>query len=155
VLSCHDMAYCRRVPAFPLADGAALLSETAARLGTEEPLSPEALDGLFSTMATLRRHIHNNPEPGFEEVKTQAFIKTTLQDLAGIDSGAMRACAKTGLVVDIKGQGPPSGNGAETVKCVALRADMDALRMTELNTSLPYRSANEGVAQYGRARSIL
>jgi len=47
--------------------------------------------------------------------------------------------------VDIKGQGPP-GNGAETVKCVALRADMDALRMTELNTSLPYRSANEGVA---------
>ena len=139
------MAYCRRVPAFPLESGRALLDETASRLATESPLSPEALDGLFSTMATIRRHIHNHPEPGFEEVKTNEFLRSVLTALAGIDPSMMRTCAKTGLVVDIKGEGPDD-LASPAVKTIALRADMDALRMTELNQSLPYRSANEGVA---------
>ena len=138
------MAQCRRVPAFPLETGRALLAETASRLASESPLSPEALDGLFSTMATIRRHIHNNPEPGFEEVKTHEFLRATLSELAGIDTKVMRTMAKTGLVADIKGEGPPAT--CCPIKVVALRADMDALRMTELNTSLPYRSSNEGVA---------
>ena len=137
------MSYCRRVPAFPLAEGAALLEETATRLAAEDPLSAEALDGLFSTMASIRRHIHSNPEPGFEEVKTNAFIRQTLQSLAGLDPASMRDCAKTGLVVDIKGEGPPSA-AASGLRTIALRADMDALRMTEMNRSLPYRSTNEG-----------
>lgn len=142
------MAYCRRVPAFPLTDGDALLKETAQRLGTEQPLSPEAVDGLFCTMSTIRRHIHANPEPGYEEVKTHAFLKKVLQEFAGIDASHMRSCAKTGLVVDIRGKGPPSSSsrGPETIQTIALRADMDALRMTELNNGLPYRSGNEGVA---------
>lgn len=137
-------ALCRRVPAFPLESGEALLAETGVRLANEDPLSPEALDGLFSTMATIRRHIHAHPEPGYEEKGTHALLRKLLAELAGIDPAEMRTCASTGLVVDIKGTGPPvSGTGVRTV---ALRADMDALRMTELNNGLPYRSQNEGVA---------
>ena len=150
------MAYCKRVPAFPLETGAALLEETAQRLASEKPLSPEALDGLFSTMATLRREIHANPEPGFEEHETQILLKRMLTELAGVDPSAITECAKTGLVVDIKGKGPmPAGKAKAAggtagapgpIKVIALRADMDALRMTEGNNSLPYKSTNVGVA---------
>jgi amidohydrolase len=150
-----EMASCKRVPAYPLEAGAALLDETAQRLASEKPLTPEALDGLFSTMATLRREIHANPEPGFEEVKTQALLKRMLIELAGVDPGAIKGCAKTGLVVDIKGKGsskqasqPAAAGGAAPapIKVIALRADMDALRMTEGNNGLPYKSTNNGVA---------
>ena len=58
----------------------------------------------------------------------------------------MRFCAGTGLIVDIPGPPAKKENKAGLVRTIALRADMDALRMTELNKSLPYRSANEGVA---------
>lgn len=148
------MAFCRRVPAFPLESGAALLGETAQRISSENPLTPEALDGLFSTMATIRREIHANPEPGFEEVKTRALLKRMLTELAGIDPGSIKEVATTGLVVDIKGQGAKvtrndttsSSSSPGPIKVIALRADMDALRMTEGNTSLPYVSTNKGVA---------
>ena len=145
------MAYCRRVPAYPLESGEALLAETASRLGSEKQVSPEALDGLFSAMASIRREIHAHPEPGFEEVKTQALLKKLLVELAGINESAIKHCAGTGLVADIKGCGPPSetGKGQNVVphiKTIALRADMDALRMTEGNQALPYKSTNTGVA---------
>lgn len=40
------------------------------------------------------------------------------------------------------------GTGQESPQkyCVALRADMDALSLTELNTELPYISVNENAA---------
>ena len=139
------MAQCKRVPAFPLSQGEALLAETAGRLGTDEVMSPETLDALFSSMASVRREIHANPEPGFEEYKTQALLKKLLIEFAGIPESAIRACATTGLVADIKGTGPASPTPGP-VKVVALRADMDALRMTEGKNGLPYRSGNEGVA---------
>ena len=64
---CVSMAHSKRIPAFPLSQGDALLAETAGRLGTDEVLTPETLDALFSSMASVRREIHANPEPGFEE----------------------------------------------------------------------------------------
>ena len=48
----------------------------------------------------------------------------------------------TALYVDLKGKGEPSGKP----RCVALRADMDALSMVEANHDLSYRSKNEGIA---------
>ena len=137
------MAYCKRVPAFPIAQGEALLNETAGRLSDDAALTPEILDGLYSSMSTVRRELHANPEPGFEEHKTQALLKKLLVQLAGIPEGAIRACAGTGLVADIKGSGPQSRG---PIKTIALRADMDALRMTEGKNGLPYRSSQEGVA---------
>ena len=139
-------AVCKRVPAFPLAQGEALLAETAELLASETELTPEVLDGLYCSMSTIRRELHANPEPGFEEHKTQALLKKLLRDLAGIPESAMRACAGTGLVVDIKGSGPAAAQAAGPIRVIALRADMDALRMTEGKNGLPYRSGNEGVA---------
>uniref|UniRef100_A0A7S2FJM7 Peptidase M20 dimerisation domain-containing protein n=1 Tax=Haptolina brevifila TaxID=156173 RepID=A0A7S2FJM7_9EUKA len=138
------MAYCRRVPAYPLSSADALLSETAKHLAADEPLSPEVLDGLYSSIATLRREIHANPEPGFEEYETHKLLKRMLNELAGIELTAMRTSAKTGLIVDIVGVGTAAAAGP--IKVIALRADMDALRMTEGKNGLLYRSTNEGVA---------
>lgn len=140
------MATCRRVPAHPLAQADALVRETVESLSTE-PLTPEILDTLYCTMASVRREIHANPEPGFEEHKTQALLRRLLVEMARIPDDAIRACAGTGLVVDLRGAGPPTGGASDGhVKVVALRADMDALRMTEGANGLPYRSRTEGVA---------
>jgi len=91
------------------------------------------------------RQIHANPEPGFEEKNTNKLLRKMLVMLAGIDEGCISDCAGTGIVADIVGVGPPS-SGKPKVRSIALRADMDALRMTEGNTTLPYRSKNQGVA---------
>lgn len=48
----------------------------------------------------------------------------------------------TALFVDLKGKGPASGKP----RCIAFRADMDALHMKEANEHLEYRSKNENKA---------
>lgn len=85
-----------------------------------------------------------NPEPGFQEFRTQKRIKEILVRFAGIPEAQIRVAAVTGLIVDILGTAPPKPEAS--IKCVALRADLDALTMTEGNNNLPYRSKNEGVA---------
>jgi hypothetical protein len=78
-----------------------------------------------------RRDIHRYPEPGFEETRTQARIRAELES-AGLRP---RPFARTGLVADLG-----RGGGAT----IALRADIDCLRMTEENSGLPYRSERPG-----------
>ena len=80
-----------------------------------------------------RRHIHANPELSFNEVQTSDFVSKKLARL-GI---AFTRLAQTGIVGLIKGKNPDK-------KCIALRADMDALPIKEAN-DVPYRSMNEGV----------
>jgi amidohydrolase len=80
-----------------------------------------------------RRHIHAHPELSFNEVQTSDFVSKKLARL-GI---AFTRLAQTGIVGLIKGQNPDK-------KCIALRADMDALPIKEAN-DVPYRSLNEGV----------
>jgi len=78
-----------------------------------------------------RRHVHQHPELSFEEVETARFVTETLQSFGiAVETGVGR----TGVVGHL-GQGSP---------CIALRADMDALPVTE-NTGLPFASQNEGV----------
>ncbi|HEV7178258.1 MAG TPA: M20 family metallopeptidase [Candidatus Baltobacteraceae bacterium] len=79
----------------------------------------------------LRRAIHRRPELGFEEVETSALIGREL-DALGIEH---RAVAKTGVVGIVRGALPGH--------VVGLRADMDALPITE-RTDLPYSSEVEG-----------
>src|SRR5579884_379432 len=67
----------------------------------------------------LRRTIHRNPELGFEEQQTQALIERELSEI-GIEH---RRIATTGVVGVVRGGKP--GHAA------ALRADMDALPITE------------------------
>lgn len=67
----------------------------------------------------LRRAIHRHPELGFEEQQTQALVEREL-DALGIEH---RRVAKTGVVGVIR--------GAKPGRVVGLRADMDALPITE------------------------
>eukprot|EP00966_Prymnesium_polylepis_P310259 7168433-Prymnesium_polylepis.1 len=101
----------------------------------------------WSTLVSLRRAIHADPEPGFSEFKTRKKIRDLLELHGVIVKGEtfVKEMAVSGMVVDIEGTAPPvepSGN----IKTIALRADLDALTMTEQNRSLPHRSQNEGLA---------
>ncbi|MBV9270725.1 MAG: amidohydrolase [Candidatus Eremiobacteraeota bacterium] len=79
----------------------------------------------------LRRTIHRHPELGFEEVRTQALVESELEAL-GIEH---RRIAKTGVIGIIRGALPGH--------VVALRADMDALPITE-KSGEPFSSEVEG-----------
>jgi len=81
-----------------------------------------------------RRHLHANPELSFEEYQTSAFVEKQLRSY-GITE--IEKKADTGLVALIKGRKPES-------KTVALRGDMDALPITEIN-DVSYKSTNPGV----------
>ncbi len=79
----------------------------------------------------LRRHFHMNPEPAWEEHETSAYIQACLEWL-GIP---FTLIPPTGVLASIEGSQPG--------KTVALRSDMDALRITEKNEH-DYVSRNPG-----------
>ena len=82
----------------------------------------------------LRRHLHSNPELSFQEFETAKFISGYLKK---IGLNPIEGIANTGLSVLIEGKNPAK-------KIIALRADIDALPITETN-EVPYKSKNEGV----------
>lgn len=77
-------------------------------------------------LVAFRRHMHENPELGFQEFGTRENIKKFLMDI-GVDPKSFKEMAQTALVVDLKGKKEPQGKD----RCIALRADMDALSMNE------------------------
>jgi len=92
----------------------------------EEPSAPT-----IERVVELRRTIHRHPELGFEEHQTQALIEREL-DALGIEH---RRIALTGVVGVVRGALPGH--------VVGLRADMDALPITE-RTGLPFSSESAG-----------
>lgn len=84
-------------------------------------------------MKGWRRHLHQNPELALDCPQTAAFVVERLREF-GVDE-IHEGIAKTGVVAIINGQGAGP--------TVGLRADMDALPMSEI-TGLPYASANAG-----------
>lgn len=88
---------------------------------------------IFPEVVGWRRHIHANPELAFEEHETAKFVSSILSEY-NIEHET--GIAKTGVVGLIKGKNPNS-------KCIALRADLDALPITETN-SHEYISKNIG-----------
>lgn len=82
----------------------------------------------------IRRHIHQHPELSFEEKETSAYISSRLTEW-GIPHQLQ--VAGYGIVGLIEGKNPQS-------RCIALRADMDALPIRE-QTGKSYCSRNEGV----------
>jgi amidohydrolase len=87
-------------------------------------------------LTALRRDLHAHPELGFEEVYTSGRVKEALK-LCGVDE-VHTGLGKTGLVAVVKGQRTSSG------RIVGLRADMDALTMTEQN-DFSWKSGTQGM----------
>lgn len=92
--------------------------------------STEILDEAIA----IRRHIHQHPELSFQEVETSRFIQSKLSEW-GIEFTT--GWVETGVVGIIKAS-------TSTERWIALRADMDALPIEEMNT-VGYKSTNEGV----------
>jgi hippurate hydrolase len=81
----------------------------------------------------IRHQVHANPELSYQEFETSTFIQKKLAEF-GVP---FEVKATTGVVGLIKGKNPGK-------KITALRADMDALPITEEN-DVPYKSKNVGV----------
>jgi len=91
----------------------------------KEPLEEEDMD-----LARIRHDLHEIPEIGFNEFKTQAYIMSFLDRL----SLSYEKVAGTGILAKWKKvEGP----------FVLFRADMDALPVFE-ETDAPFKSAHEG-----------
>ena len=91
--------------------------------------------GLFhNDVLTVRRHIHKNPELSFREYETSGFISEKLKEY-GI---AHKPVAETGIVAKI------TGKKGQNIKCIALRAELDALPVEE-ETDLSFKSVNPGI----------
>ncbi|MCM3090970.1 MULTISPECIES: M20 family metallopeptidase [unclassified Cytobacillus] len=92
----------------------------------------ELIAAYSDELTELRRTLHRKPEVSWEEFETTQFICEYLDGL-GID---YRRTEPTGVIAEITG-GKPG-------KTVALRGDMDALQVEELNIDLPYASTENG-----------
>lgn len=89
---------------------------------------------LFDTVRNMRHHIHAHPELSFQEFETADYVARQLKRI-GIPF--QEGIAGTGIVAIIEGQQPQS-------RCLAIRAELDALPITELN-EVPYKSQRSGI----------
>ena len=98
-------------------------------------------------LTAFRRDLHAHPELGFEEVYTSGRVAQALK-LFGVDE-VHTGIGKTGVVAVIRGRQPglvlrSEAEPALHQPMVALRADMDALLMTEYN-EFGWKSARSGL----------
>lgn len=107
-------------------------SATGSPSGLPASVLPELLDQA-EALGVLRRDIHAHPELCFEEERTSELVARTLASF-GIE--VHRGLGKTGVVGVVRGKHPGT-------RAVGLRADMDALPMTEHNT-FPHASRHHG-----------
>lgn len=87
------------------------------------------------TPVEFRRHLHAHPELSFQEHETARYIEEQL-DALGIEH---RRIAQTGVLATIRGS-----KGPDTNRALVLRADIDALPITEQN-DCPWHSQHDGV----------
>ncbi|RMG79121.1 MAG: amidohydrolase [Bacteroidetes bacterium] len=89
---------------------------------------------VFPQVIAHRRHLHQHPELSFQEHKTSEYIQSVLEKNQIPYSAGW---VKTGVVALIRGKNPEK-------RCIALRADMDALPVQEEN-EVPYKSVHPGI----------
>lgn len=94
----------------------------------------EYIDAHYDEMRLIREDLHRHPEMSYKEERTCAIIMEKLAEY-GVDD--LKKVWNTGVVALIKGN---LGEG----KCIAIRADIDALPVTE-ETGLHFSSENPGV----------
>ena len=94
----------------------------------------DAIESLYPEMKAIREDLHRHPEISYKEERTCALIMEKLNEY-GCDE--VRRVFDTGVVALIKGE---LGEG----RCIALRADIDALPVTE-ESGVPFASETPGV----------
>ncbi len=102
------------------------------------PTLHNAIDEILPGLVADRRHLHEHPELGFQEVETAKFVAARLEQL-GLED-IRTGIAKTGVTALIRG----TGRGPNANRVLMLRADMDALPILEEN-EVEYVSQNAGV----------
>ena len=90
------------------------------------------LNELEDEVINLYKELHRIPELGLNEVKTAALIANKLKEW---NIETITGVARTGVIGTVY--------GVHAGKTIALRADMDALPITE-STGLPYSSEHPG-----------
>jgi len=93
------------------------------------------IDELVPDLIAMRRDLHEHPELAFEEVRTSGMVAQRLRSL-GLE--VQMGVAKTGVVGLLRGGASQPG-----AKTIAIRADIDALPIHELN-EIDYRSQVDG-----------
>ncbi|MGF6806762.1 amidohydrolase [Paraburkholderia sp. Clong3] len=88
---------------------------------------------LQESLRSWRHHLHQNPETGFEEVRTSDYVARVLSAL-GLE--VHRNIGGTGLVANLK-----VGNSR---RAIGVRADMDALEIAEKAPGRAYASCSPG-----------
>ncbi|CAH0491693.1 unnamed protein product [Peronospora farinosa] len=100
--------------------------------------------GFSRMLRDIRRGFHRYPETGYQEVRTQAFIKRFCEQALHIPGKNIREMASTGLVVDVCYENATiSISDKRKLPVIAFRADIDALPIEELNDHLPYCSTQK------------
>lgn len=87
----------------------------------------------FQEFVKIRQDIHQHPELGFQEHRTSQIVQTLLKNWG---YSVYTGYGNTGVIGVLK-----KGNGD---KSIGLRADMDALPITE-TTNLPYASVHDNI----------
>jgi amidohydrolase len=100
----------------------------------EQDTLKSEIDEMVPDIVALRRDLHQHPELAFEEVRTSEIVAGRLRAL-GLE--VQTGIAQTGVVGLLRGT---AGEGGRTL---AIRADMDALPIHELN-EVDYRSTVDG-----------
>jgi amidohydrolase len=100
----------------------------ASDVGPLDAQVDRAVARIAPEMIEVRHRIHQNPELGYEETATSKLVAERLR---GLGLEVRTGVAKTGIVAVLKGGRPGP--------VVAVRADMDALPVTEA-TDFPFRS---------------
>ncbi len=90
-----------------------------------------------SKLIQYRRYLHQNPELSLQEYKTTEQLKHWLRES---DIDIIDYNLPTGVIAEIKG-----GKATSSTPVIALRADIDALPITE-QTGFSFASVNEGVS---------
>ena len=105
-------------------------------LGRFETTIDKHVSSMEHELVRIRRHMHTWPEPSGEETETTAFIIERLENF-----GLTASVCENGLgvVADVS-----FGETPEDAPLIAIRADIDALRLTD-RKSADYASRNEGV----------
>ncbi|MFD2762193.1 M20 metallopeptidase family protein [Lentibacillus juripiscarius] len=92
------------------------------------------IEAVMNDVYQWRRTMHQNPELSFQEYWTSDYIAG---ELAKMDSIEISRPTETSVLGIIKGTQPG--------KKIGLRADIDALPITEERDDIPFKSKNDGI----------